>query len=209
MNQEMNQPKWYKKIPGAFVILFLILCTVSLLTYVIPSGTFQRTLVNGRNVVVAGSFAFLDKTPKMTVGLWDLFKAIPTGMIAAAPIMVIVLLAGGMFKILERTKAVENSIGIIIRKVGVTKQSKQWMLVVLTFLFALFGAVVGFENVIAFVPLGIMVAIGMGYDLMVGAAIVIGGVSIGFGTSPINPYTVGVAHSIAELPIFSGMGPRG
>ena len=209
MNQETNQPKWYRKIPSAFVILFLILCFVSLLTYVIPSGTFQRTLVNGRNVVVAGSFAFLDKTPKMTVGVWDLFKAIPVGMIAAAPIMVIVLLAGGMFKILERTKAVENAIGIIIRKVGVTKQSKQWMLVVLTFIFALFGAVVGYENVIAFVPLGIMVAIGMGYDLMVGAAIVIGGVSIGFGTSPINPYTVGVAHSIAELPIFSGMGPRG
>ena len=209
MNQEESQPKWYKKIPGAFVILFLILCIVSLLTYVIPSGAFQRTLVNGRNVVVAGSFAFLAKTPKMTVGVWDLFKAIPTGMIAAAPIMVIVLLAGGMFKILERTKAVENAIGIIIRKVGVTQQSKQWMLVALSFLFALFGAVVGYENVIAFVPLGIMVAIGMGYDLMVGAAIVIGGVSVGFGTSPINPYTVGVAHSIAELPIFSGMGPRG
>lgn len=203
-----NQQKWYEKIPSAFVILFLIICAVCVLTYLIPSGEFQRTMVNGRNVVVAGSFTYLEKTSKMTVDLWGLFKAIPVGMVAAGPVMMIVFLAGGMFKILERTKVIENVIGIIIRNVGISATSKQLMLVVLTFVFGFFGAVVGFENVIAFVPLGIMVALSMGYDLMVGAAIVIGGVAVGFGTSPINPYSIGIAHAIAELPIFSGMGPR-
>lgn len=200
--------KWYEKIPSAFVILFLIIIAVCALTYVIPSGEFQRTMVNGRNVVVAGSYTHLEKTSKMTVDLWGLFKAIPIGMVAAGPVMMIVFLAGGMFKILERTKAIENAVGITIRTIGVSTKSKQLMLFVLTFVFGFFGAVVGFENVIAFVPLGIMVALSMGYDLMVGAAIVIGGVAIGFGTSPINPYSIGIAHAIAELPIFSGMGPR-
>ncbi|MDU4959055.1 MAG: AbgT family transporter [Sporomusaceae bacterium] len=207
-NYTGGAPKWYEKIPSAFVILFFIICAVCALTYVVPSGEFQRTMVNGRNVVVAGSFTYIEKTANMTVDIWGLFKAIPVGMVAAGPVMMIVFLAGGMFKILERTRAIENAIGITIRTIGVSTKSKQLMLVVLTFVFGFFGAVVGFENVIAFVPLGIMVALAMGYDLMVGAGIVIGGVAIGFGTSPINPYSIGIAHAIAELPIFSGMGPR-
>lgn len=36
----------------------------------------------------------------------------------------------------------------------------------------------------------------------------VGGIGIGFALSPINPYTVGVAQGIAELPIFSGAGLR-
>ncbi len=83
------------------------------------------------------------------------------------------------------------------------------MIWVVTFVFGLLGAVVGFENNIAIVPIGILVSLALGYDLMVGgAAMTIGGIGLGFATSPINPYTVGVAHEIAELPVFSGFGLR-
>ncbi len=41
-------------------------------------------------------------------------------------------------------------------------------------------------------------------DLILAAGISVGAMTIGFGLSPINPYTVGTGHKIAELPMFSG-----
>ena len=49
------------------------------------------------------------------------------------------------------------------------------------------------------------VALALGGDVMVGAGMAIAGIGIGFATSPINPYTVGTAHAIAQLPIYSGI----
>ncbi len=197
------------KVPNAYVILFFILVLMSVLTYIIPSGEFERVMMaNGRMGVVPGSFHYVEKTADMRVNLWGLFRAIPTGMVEAASVMMVVFFAGGMFRILEATAVIENSIGIAIRKIEEHNISKHWTLVLLTFLFGFFGAAVGYENLMPFVPLGVMVALGLGYDIMVGAAVVIGGLSVGFATSPINPYTVGTAHAIADLPTFSGMGLR-
>lgn len=197
------------KVPNAYVILFLILILMSVLTYIVPSGEFDRVMMdNGRMGVVPGSFHYVEKTADMKVNLWGLFTAIPRGMVEAASVMMVVFFAGGMFKILEETAVIENSIGIAIRKIEEHNISKHITLVLLTFLFGFFGAAVGYENLMPFVPLGVMVALGLGYDIMVGAAVVIGGLSVGFATSPINPYTVGTAHAIADLPTFSGMGLR-
>ena len=63
---------------------------------------------------------------------------------------------------------------------------------------------VGFENNIALIPIGVILGLAMGFDLMTGAGMTIGGIGLGFATSPINVYTVGVSHGIAELPVFSG-----
>lgn len=201
--------KWYQKIPNAFVILFVIVILMSVLTYVVPSGEFERVeMKNGRMGVVPGTFHLIEKTDEMKVGPWDMFMAIPKGITSTGIIMVIVFLAGGMFKILEETRVIINSLGILVRNIEKYNLSKSLAVVVLTFVFGFFGAAIGYESLIPFVPLGVMVALGLGWDLMTGVGIVVGGLSVGFATSPINPYTVGVAHSIAELPTFSGMGLR-
>lgn len=210
MEQVPNEAAKKKtKVPNAYVILFFILILMSVLTYIVPSGEFERVMMdNGRMGVLPGSFHLIEKTSDMTVSFWDLFRAIPVGMIQAASVMMVVFFAGGMFQVLGATNVIENSIGISIKKIEEHNISKHWALVILTFLFGFFGAAVGYENLMPFVPLGVMVALGFGYDLMVGAAVVIGGLSVGFATSPINPYTVGTAHAIADLPTFSGMGLR-
>ena len=201
--------KWFQKVPNAYVILFAILILMSVLTYIIPSGEFETMVMpNGRVGVIPGSFHFVEKTSDMTVSPFDLFRSIPIGMVEAGTVMMVVFLAGGMFRVLEQTKVIESSIGIAVKKIEEKNISKHLTLVILTFLFGFFGAAVGFENLIPFVPIGVMVALGLGYDIMVGAGVVIGGLSVGFATSPINPFTVGVAHSIADLPTFSGMGLR-
>lgn len=203
------EKKWYQKIPNAFVILFFILIFVGVLTYIVPSGAFDTIKMdNGRMGVVPGSFHYIEKTSAMTVSPWDIFKSIPKGMVEAASVMMIVFMAGGMFGILGETKVIENSLGIAVQKIEKHKISKSWTLILLTYIFGFFGAAVGYENLIPFVPIGVMVALGLGFDIMVGAAVVVGGISVGFATSPINPYTVGVADQIAGLPMFSGIGLR-
>lgn len=208
-NKVVVEKRWYQKIPNAFVILFFILIFVGILTYIIPSGAFDTMkMENGRMGVVPGTFHYIEKTPAMTVSPWDIFKSVPKGMVEAASVMMVVFLAGGMFGVLGETKVIENSLGIAIQKIEQHNISKNWTLAILTYIFGFFGAAVGYENLIPFVPIGVMVALGLGFDIMVGAAVVVGGISVGFATSPINPYTVGVADQIAGLPMFSGIGLR-
>lgn len=204
--EKEEKVKFYKKVPHAYVLLLLIIIFSTIMTYVVPAGTFDRAeLANGRMAVQAGTFHYIEQTP---VGIFDMFKSIPKGMKSSADIIFLVFIAGGMFKVLTSTGAIENGIGILISKFHGKEKSGTNMIYLMTFVFGLLGAVVGYENNIPFVPIGVMIALALGYDLMVGVAIILGGVSVGFATSPINPYTVGTSDFIAELPLFSGMGLR-
>lgn len=202
MEKSLNEnKKWYKKMPHAYMLLFIIIVIVTVLTYVIPAGEFAREEINGRMVVNPESFSYVEQNP---VGLFEMFKAIPDGMIQSANIIFIIFFASAFFKVIDKTGALENGIGVAVRNLEKKKASKTTLIWIITFVFGILGAVVGFENNIAIVPIGIIVSLAFGYDLMVGAAMTIGGIGLGFATSPINPYTVGVAHEIAGLPIFSG-----
>ena len=202
-----NQKKWYKKIPNAYVLLMIIIVLVTILTYIIPAGEFAREeMSNGRIGVIAGSFEFVEQSP---VGIISMFRAIPEGMVAAASIVFIVFFAGALFNTIESTGALENGIGVLVKKLKRKENAGTKMIWIMTFVFGILGAVVGFENNIAIVPIGVMIAIAMGYDNLVGSGIAIASIGLGFATSPINPYTVGVSHAIADLPIFSGFLLRG
>ena len=74
----------------------------------------------------------------------------------------------------------------------------------MTFVYGLLGVAVGYENNIAMVPIAAVLSLALGGDLILAAGISVGAMTIGFGLSPINPYTVGTGHKIAELPMFSG-----
>ena len=54
------------------------------------------------------------------------------------------------------------------------------------------------------VPIAAVVSLALGGDPILAAGISVGAMTIGFGLSPINPYTVGTGHRLAELPMFSG-----
>ncbi len=56
-----------------------------------------------------------------------------------------------------------------------------------------------------YLPIIIPFALALGFDTFTGCAIVLLGMSIGFTTAVMNPFTIGIAQGIAELPIFSGL----
>jgi len=61
------------------------------------------------------------------------------------------------------------------------------------------------EEILIFILITVPMAKAMGYDAIVGAAIPIVGTGVGFGGAFSNPFTIGIAQGIAQIPIFSGM----
>lgn len=189
----------FNRIPHAITMLFSIIVLVSILTYILPAGTYERIIVEGSSTVVPNSYQTITSTP---IGILDMFKAIPLGFKAAVEIIFIVLAGGIMFGFMEESKAVENAVGTLIRSLGLER--KNLIIVIMTFIYGLLGVAVGYENNIAMVPIAAVLSLALGGDLILAAGISVGAMTIGFGLSPINPYTVGTGHKLAELPMFSG-----
>ncbi|MDI5933984.1 YfcC family protein [Halomonas kalidii] len=198
------EQKWYQRVPDPMVLIFLILVAAYLMTFIVPAGEFQREMVNGRTTVIPESFHYLADVANLHV--FRIFVAIPEGLISASQYLFIVFIAGGLFHILQRTGALENAIGVAVHKAGAENNTRSRNLIIAagTFIYGFFGVAVGFENNIALVPIGVLIATAIGCSRLVGVVMAVGGIGIGFALSPINPYTVGVAQGIGELSTFSG-----
>ena len=190
---------FFEKVPHAITLIFSIIILVAALSYIVPAGTYERINLNGRSTVIPNSYKTITSTP---VNLLNMFKAIPLGFKAAAEIIFIVLAGGIMFGFMEKSKAIENAVGTLIKKLGLKR--KYLIVIIITFIYGLLGVAVGLENNIALVPIAAVISLALGGDLMLGAGISVGSMIIGFGLSPINPYTVGIGHKLAELSMFSG-----
>ncbi len=190
---------WFSLIPHPVILLFGIFIFVSISTFWLPSGKYEREEVNGRARVIAGTYHEIEKKP---LSIIDVFSAIPKGFRTAVDVVFIVIASGIMFGALEQSKMVENVVGTAIRIAGL--KYRYGLVFILTFLYGCLGVFVGYENNIAMVPIAAVICLALKADLMLAAGIAAGGIAVGFGLSPINPYTVGVGHQIAGLTIYSG-----
>ena len=195
----MTQRKWYERIPHPVTMLFVIICLATIMSYILPAGMFERELVDDRQRVIPGTFQFIKQVP---VSFLDMFVALSKGFKTASDIIWIVFASGIMFGILEKSMMVENAVGSLVKQLGLKR--KYTIVVVMTFVFGMLGVAVGYENNIAMVPIGAMLALALGGDLILAAGMSVAAITVGFGLSPINPYTVGTGHKIAELAMFSG-----
>jgi uncharacterized ion transporter superfamily protein YfcC len=193
------------KIPHTYALLFFIIIFVTLLTFVVPAGSFERAVddATGRTFVVPDSYEYIENTP---VGFFDMFKAIPKGMEQAGYIIFFVLMIGGSFGILQGTGAIEAGIGEVVKS---TKGKEKIVIPLIMFIFSLAGAILGSaEEMLPFYPIVIALAIALGFDTITGTAMVLLGAGAGFAGAFLNPFTVGIAQGIAGLPLFSGIGFR-
>ncbi|MDR2836152.1 MAG: YfcC family protein [Bacteroidales bacterium] len=203
-----------KKIPHTYVIVFAIIVFAAILTWIIPSGEFTRQEVkttegNSKTVIVPNSFHYVEKSPQT----WQIFTSIFNGFVRQANIIVFILFIGGAFWILNTTKALD--VGIItllniikraenrklLKKIGVNNI----VMILIMIIFSLFGAIFGLsEETIAFVIIFVPLAISMGYDSIIGLCLVYVATHIGFASAIFNPFTIGIAQGLSNLPIFSG-----
>ena len=193
------------KVPHTYVILFMVIIIASIMTYVIPAGEFNRVkdINTGRTIVAPDSYHNVEQNP---TEFFDLFKSIPKGMKEASTIIFFIFIVGGSFQIITGTGAIEATIGKIA--LGL-KGKENLMIPIFVMMFAIAGGTIGMaEEAIVFVPIGIALARALGYDAITGTAMITLGAACGFSSGFMNPFTVGVAQGIAELPLFSGITMR-
>lgn len=200
----MEKKKWLK-VPHPYVLIFLLIILCTILTYVVPAGTYDRYKdeATGQTLVDPDSFHYVDQTPVTPFGM---VQAIPTGMGEVGWIIFLVFIIGGSFGIINATGAIDAGLGASIKFL---KGKDKILIIALMIIFSLGGATFGFaESTLIFIPIGVMLARALGYDAIVGMAIVNIGAVCGFAGGWMNIFTVGVAQGIAGLPLFSGMGYR-
>lgn len=191
------------KTPHTYALLLFIIVVASLLTYLIPAGEYAREKKDGQTLVISGSY---QEVSQHGVSFFDIFRSIPEGLLSGGEIVFYIFLVGGAFGIVHKTGAFENGVNKAMSTLG----SYKILMIPLTMtIFSILGFSIGLaEETIIFVPIGIIIARTLGYDALTGAAMVILGAASGFIGGMLNPFTVGVAQSVAELPLFSGWGLR-
>jgi len=203
-----------KKIPHTYVIVFSIIVLSAMLTWVVPGGAFDRqtVTVNGidRSVVMPGSFHYVDRAPQT----WQIFSALFDGFVDKADIIVFILIIGGAFWIMNETKAIEVAIRSVLRFTKKIEHNRivsaigadNIIFIVIMLMFSIFGAVFGMsEETIAFVIIFVPLAVSMGYDSITGVAICFVAAALGFAGAILNPFTIGIAQGLSNLPLFSGI----
>lgn len=190
-------------IPHTFTIIFLLIVLMAILTWIIPSGEFNREEIDGRSVVVPGTYQRVDSNPQ---GFVDVFRAPIDGFIDAAEVVGFVLIVGGAFGIVNKTGAIESGIGAVISKF----QGKEMLIIpVSMILFGLGGTTFGMaEETLPFYMIFVPLMTSLGYDVLVAIAIVFIGAAAGAAASTINPFSVGIAQALAQLAPGSGIGFR-
>jgi len=185
-----------KKFPNTYVIIAALIVLCAVLTWFVPGGTY----VTGEDGTL--SYERVEAAPQT----WQVFSAIYHGFVKQAGIIIFILVVGGAFWLLNATGAVTAGISRFIARVG---RRDKWVLVAITVLFSLAGAVFGMsEETIPFVGIVVPLVVSMGYDALMGMLIVYVASNIGFSAAFLNPFTVGIAQDMAGLPLFSGMGYR-
>ena len=185
-----------KKFPNTYVIIAALIVLCAVLTWFVPGGTY----VTGEDGTL--SYERVEAAPQT----WQVFSAVYHGFVKQAGIIIFILVVGGAFWLLNATGAVTAGISRFIARVG---RRDKWVLVAITVLFSLAGAVFGMsEETIPFVGIVVPLVVSMGYDALMGMLIVYVASNIGFSAAFLNPFTVGIAQDMAGLPLFSGMGYR-
>lgn len=188
---------------NTLVMIYGVVILVAAATWIVPGGEYKREMKDGKTLVIADSFTFVESNPQ---GVGALLMAPVEGFIEAAHIIAFLFVIGGSFMVVEKTGAVAVS----VQKMAVTFARKphlqKFFIPVTMTLFSLGGAIFGMgEETLPFVLIFIPLSLSLGYDSIVGTAIPFLGAAAGFAGSIFNPFTVGIAQSIAELPLYSGL----
>ncbi|MGL5753737.1 MAG: YfcC family protein [Paraclostridium sp.] len=186
--------------PNTLTIIFLLIVVMAILTWIVPSGSFEREDVDNRLVVVAGTY---EKVPSNPQGIADVFTAPINGFIDAAEVVGFVLIVGGAFGIVNKTGAIE---AIIAHTVNKMKKYQFLIIPISMMLFGLGGTTFGMsEETLPFYMIFIPLMTSMGYDSLTAVATVFIGAAAGFAASTTNPFSVGIAQALSHIAPGSGI----
>ncbi len=187
-----------------YLVLIIIMIIAAIGSYFIPAGEFTRVAgPSGRMMIDPSSFQFVERP---AFSFLNLLTAIPRGVIDASSVIIAVLMIGGSFHVIKKIGVIEVGVNVLVKRFA---NNKIIIIPVLFTIFAVIAAFVGsIEMCLIYIPIMMPLLLTLGYDSMVTVAIALLSTCAGFTAALTNPYTIGIGHTLAELPMYSGMGYR-
>ena len=189
------------QMPHTLVIIAVIIAIVAVATYIIPGGAYETTVnESGKTVVVNGTFKYIQSQPQ---NIFNVLQAPIQGIVEGAEIIAFLFIVGGAFNVISKTKAIDFG---ILRIVEIFKGKEILVLPILIFMFSLGGATFGMsEESVAFIAILLPLILALGYDSIVAMCVTYLACNLGFSSAMLNPFTVGIAQSIAGIQLYSGV----
>jgi len=205
-NQKTGLNVSVKSFLTAITVIAVLMVLTYVLTFIVPGGEYARMMDAAGNTIIdsAGGFSYIEGGLPFWKWILSPFLVLGAeggGMIIA--IIAFLLVVGGVFNSLEEYGLMRYMLNKIVHRFG---HARYKLLAVITFFFMAMGAFIGsFEECVPLVPIVVSLAVGLGWDVMTGLGMSLLAVGCGFASGVCNPFTIGVAQSLANLPMFSGI----
>lgn len=190
----------------ALLILFALMLLTYILTLVLPGGEYKRIADSAGNMVIDTQAGYTPVEGGLPFYKWLLspflvLTAEGSGTISA--VIVFLLVIGGIFNSLDRCGLMLYMLKRVVRRFG---HARYMLMAVVVLFFMAMGSFIGsFEEVIPLVPIVVSLAVGLGWDALIGVGMSLLAAGCGFSAGVCNPFTVGIAQELAGLPMFSGI----
>ncbi len=156
----------------------------------IPSSCTTEVLENGSGTVGAT--------------LSQVLKAPILGFENAIDVAIFIMILGGFLKIMDKTKALETGIKVLVQKLH---GRELWLIPILMLIFSICGTTYGMlEETVGFYVLLAATMFAAGMDPLVGSAVILLGAGSGVLGSTINPFATGVALSSLPSGVAANQG---
>ena len=210
MSEENTQRKRSFRLPHVYTIVFLLMVVFAVLTWIIPSGSYERqvieTAAGEKEVAVAGTYAPQDKVSTdpetgevvdLRCNVMQLLQAPTRGIQGAADVVAFVLLIGGSFAIITKTNAINAGLSHVI---GRFRHRDILIIPIVMVLLSICGTTFGMsEEALPFYAIFIPIVMALGYDSMTAFLICFMGPNIGYIASTVNPFNVLIAQGITGI----------
>ncbi|MFE1232833.1 YfcC family protein [Streptomyces sp. NPDC058745] len=204
--------------PSAFTVLIAVTVAVWVLTFVLPAGRYDTK----DGSPVPGTY----RPVEVTTGFWERLKDLflspvnglygvtdaqsglttpgATGTFAgAAGVFLFILAVGAFITVTMRTGALAAGVARLAQRL---RHHRAILLVVLMAVFSLGGTTYGMaEETLGFYGLIIPLMLGLGYDRMVAATVIMVSAGVGTLASTVNPFATGVASDSAGIGTGDGI----
>ena len=187
--------------PDAYVVILSIAFLAMVATWIVPAGqyAFHVNPQTKAQQVDPNSFRLAARQPVMP---WEFFLYFPLGLEKAAEVVFLILLVGGFLQIINDSGAIEAGLSGLIGVLGSRRILIVPMLITCMSVLGFTGVLA--NAVVAFIPLGLLLARRLGLDPVCGAAMMYVGCYSGFAPSAMCPATTLIAQQIAGVHPMSG-----
>ena len=189
----------------AIVVIFALMVGSYVLTLVVPGGEYARIEDANGNMVIDMDGGFSNVDGGIPFWKWLLSPFLVLGASGSGTLIAVIaflLIIGGIFNSLDKSGIMKYMLDRVVKRFGAVRYR---LLAIVTFFFMAMGAMIGsFEEVVPLVPIVVALAINLGWDALTGVGMSILAAGCGFAAGVCNPFTIGVAQELADLPMFSG-----